>query len=61
MSNRSNSNDSLHGALVTPVISRSMETKSASRTWRLRSDRADSKLDFVTFLRAKLEEEEEKE
>lgn len=54
MSNRSNSNDSLHGALVIPVISRSIATKSASRTWRRSSAKVDSKLDLVTFLMAKL-------
>lgn len=54
MSKRSNSNDSLHGALVTPVISRSTATKSASLTRRRRSLRADSKFDLVTFLRAKV-------
>lgn len=54
MSKRSNSNDSLHGALVTPVISRSTATKSASLTRRRRSPMADSKFDLVTFLRAKV-------
>lgn len=55
MSDRSNSNDSLHGALVTPVISRSTATKSASPTRRRRSPRADSKFDLVTFFRANVE------
>lgn len=51
-SERSNSNASLHGALVMPVISRSMATKSASRTRTRRSSSAGSKLDFVTFFTA---------
>lgn len=59
ISKRSNSNDSLQGALVTPVISKSMATKSASLTWRRRSLSDDSKFDLVTFLRANEEEEEE--
>lgn len=54
MSKRSNSNDSLHGALVTPVISRSTDTKSASLTMRRRSLRVGSKFDFVTFFMAKV-------
>lgn len=61
ISKRSNSNDSLQGALVTPVISKSMATKSASLTWRRRSLRDDSKFDLVTFLRANEEEEEQKQ
>lgn len=48
MSERSNSRDSRHGALVTPVISRSMETKSAARTWCRSSSKDESKFDFVT-------------
>ncbi|KAH0461396.1 hypothetical protein IEQ34_008971 [Dendrobium chrysotoxum] len=51
-SDRSNSNESRHGALVTPVISRSMATKSASRIRIRRSSRTEQKLDKVTFLTA---------
>ena len=54
MSKRSHSKDSLHGALVTPVISRSIDTKSASLTRHRRSVKADSKFDLVTFLREKV-------
>lgn len=56
-SDRSNSNDSRHGALVTPVISRSTATKSHSLIWARRSEREDSKLDLVTFFTATLVEE----
>lgn len=59
ISDRSNSNDSRHGALVTPVISKSIDTKSASLTWLRSSASAGSKLDFVTFFSAKSEELEE--
>lgn len=38
---------------MTPVISRSMATKSADRTRRRRSARAEAKLDLVTCLRWK--------
>ncbi|XP_042478777.1 probable glutathione S-transferase parA [Macadamia integrifolia] len=41
---RSNLKDSRPGALVTPVISRSMATQSASRTWPQRSLRVESNL-----------------
>ncbi|KAI8012450.1 hypothetical protein LOK49_LG06G00333 [Camellia lanceoleosa] len=61
MSKRSNSKDSLHGALVTPVISRSIDTKPASLTKRRRSLSANSKFDFVTFFGAKHEDEDVEE
>lgn len=38
-----------------PVISRSMATKSAARTWLRSSESTASKFDLVTFLRGKLE------
>lgn len=47
-SKRSNSKDSRQGALVMPVISRSIATKSAERTCVRRSASAASKFDFVT-------------
>ena len=54
----SNSKDSCHGALVTPVISRSMATKSAAPTWLFSLESAESKFDLVTCFRGNVEEEE---
>lgn len=51
----SNSKDSRHGALATPVISRSTATKSAARTESLSVSSAGSKLDLVTVFRGKVD------
>lgn len=56
ISKRSNSKDSRHGALVTPVISMSMATKSAARTCERSSTRAESKLDRLTCFKANVGE-----
>lgn len=55
ISDLSNSNESLHGALVNPVISKSIDTKSAALTCRLKSSRDDSKFDLVTCFKGNCE------
>lgn len=56
-SGRSNKKPSLHGALETPVISKSIDTKSASLTAARSSASTGSKFDLVTFFSGESEEE----